>query len=516
MSSTNRSVAIIGAGQTGISAAVGFLNAGFDVTVYSDRNQASLFRDVSATGTAVTFGLSQESEAALGVDTFAGRAPQVTGISARTITGSGHDYTELLDFDADFPGFEAIGVDTRLKVDERITQFQEKGGTFIVEEVDPDRLDTIAGQFDLTLVATGKAGLAKLFSVDEARSPYKSPQRSLLLLTVEGLDHGPDVFAHRSPAGGKHQAFNFADQGEGWWGPYLHKDAGPSWSFLGWAQPGSEWERRFQSVTDAHSAHKVVIDLHREYFDWDLPEVLRTRVIAEDPHSWLQGAVTPTVRNALGHTASGHRIAALGDTAVAYDPITGQGAQSGFIQAAQLVAAAKDHEGEFDDAWITATYNKFLTSRVDAANLATRIFLRDPVFADFAAVCSRPRPRIRSSVPHSSDCCPTRRPSCRSTRSTTRRRSSPRWPARTPIPSWRSSLRPADSPGPSSESLRQRTDSDEIDRSPRTDPRAVTMGPGISLMPGPIAMSNLSFSGGRDLTPIASSPWTSTISAPRW
>jgi len=386
MSSTNRTVAIIGAGQTGISAAVGFLNAGFDVTVYSDRSRQSLFRDVSATGTAVTFGLSQESEAALGVDTFAGRAPQVTGISARTITGSGHDHTELLDFDTDFPGFEAIGVDTRLKVDERIVQFEEKGGTFIVEAVDPERLDTIAGRHDLTLVATGKGGLSRLFSVDDARSPYRSPQRSVLLLTVEGLDHGPDVFAHRSPAGGKHQAFNFADQGEGWWGPYLHKDAGPSWSFLGWARPGSEWERRFQSVTDAHSAHKVVIDLHREYFDWDLPEVLRTRVIAEDPHSWLQGAVTPTVRNALGHTASGHRVVALGDTAVAYDPITGQGAQSGFIQAAALVAAARDHEGEFDDAWITDTYHRFLTSRVDAANLATRIFLRDPVFADYAAV----------------------------------------------------------------------------------------------------------------------------------
>ena len=109
MSNTNRSVAIIGAGQTGVSAAVGFLNAGFDVTVYSERDQRSLLHDVSATGTAVTFGLSQQSETALGVDNFAGRAPQVTGISARTITGSGHDYTELLDFDAEFPGFEAIG-----------------------------------------------------------------------------------------------------------------------------------------------------------------------------------------------------------------------------------------------------------------------------------------------------------------------------------------------------------------------------------------------------------------------
>lgn len=386
MSNTNRSVAIIGAGQTGISAAVGFLNAGFEVTVYSDRDQQSLFRDIPATGTAVTFGLSQESETALGVDNFKGRAPQVTGLSARTITGGGHDYTELLDFDAEFPGWEAVGVDTRLKVDERLTQFLEKGGRFIVENVDPERLDGIAAENDLTFVATGKAGLSGLFSVDESRSPYSSPQRSVLLVTVDGLGHGPDVFAHRSAAGGKHQAFNFADQGEGWWGPYLHKDAGPSWSFLGWAQPGSEWERRFQSVTDAQSAHKVVIDLHREYFDWDLPEVLSTRVIEEDPHSWIQGAVRPVVRNALGHTASGHRIVALGDTAVSYDPITGQGAQSGFIQAAQFLAAAKDHEGEFDDAWVTNTYNNFLTSRADAANLANRIFLRDPEFAEYVSV----------------------------------------------------------------------------------------------------------------------------------
>src|SRR5690606_33249511 len=193
---------------------------------------------------------------------------------------------------------------------------------FVVDTVTPERLDPIAADNDLTLVATGRGGLSGLFEIDETRTVYDAPQRSLLTVTVTGLGYDESVFAHRSPAGGGRSGFSIvAEQGEGWWGPYLHKDAGPSWAFLGWARPGSDWEKRFTAADSAESAHRIVTDLYREYLDWDLPEVLATEVIAEDPHSWLKGAVRPLFRRGVGHTAGGHPVAALGDTAVAYDPI---------------------------------------------------------------------------------------------------------------------------------------------------------------------------------------------------
>ncbi|MGW4364585.1 styrene monooxygenase/indole monooxygenase family protein [Nocardia takedensis] len=376
VSRSTRSAAIVGAGQTGVTAAIGLLAAGFTVTIYSDRDQRSLRDDVPATGTALEFGVTQQAEIALGLDPFTARAPRHTGLSVRI---AGPDNAELIGFDGTFDGYVGVAVDTRLKADERLTAFRERGGEFVVGPVTLELLDTIAAEHDLTLVATGRGGLSDLFAVDDARTVYDAPQRSLLTVTVKGLGFGPEVFAHRSVAGGAHSGFSiFAEQGEAWWGPYLHKDAGPTWAFLGWARPGSDWERRFAAADSAESAHRIVTELYRDYIDWDLPEVLATEVIAEDPHSWLKGAVRPVVREGVGRTASGHVVGALGDTAIAYDPIAGQGAQSGLIQAQRLVAAAAVHDGPFDEAWLGARYAEFLAARGDAANRVTRLFLSDP------------------------------------------------------------------------------------------------------------------------------------------
>jgi 2-polyprenyl-6-methoxyphenol hydroxylase-like FAD-dependent oxidoreductase len=374
-----RSVAIIGAGQTGVAAALGFLNAGFDVTVFSDRDQRSLRTDIPATGTAVTFGAAQAAERQLGLDDYSSRAPRVTGQSTQIFSGTDEIRQDLLDFDTAYDGVRAIGVDTRLKVDDRLSEFISRGGHFVVSAVTVDDIDQVAAAHDLTLIATGRGGLSGLFPVDESRTVYYSPQRTLLMLTVTGLGHGPDVFAHRSAVGGEHNTFAVSEeQGELWWGPYLHKDAGPSWSFLGFAKPGSDWEQRFTAATDAASAHRIVLDVHRDYVGWDLPEVSATHVIVEDPYAWLSGAVTPTVRHAVAVTGGGHPVLALGDTAISFDPIAAQGAQGGLIQSAQLVRAARDHAGVFDEQWLNETFEHFWRTRGLAATLVTQLFLGDP------------------------------------------------------------------------------------------------------------------------------------------
>ncbi|MCX2713683.1 styrene monooxygenase/indole monooxygenase family protein [Mycolicibacterium sp. J2] len=381
--SSGRTAAIIGAGQTGVSAALGLLDKGFDVTLFSDLDQARLRDGVPATGTALILGEAQRAEESLGLNTYLATAPLSTGESVRVVDGG----VEAIAFDGWFDGFRGIAVDTRLKADDRLTLFQQRGGRFVVQPVDPEGLDRIAAGADLTLVATGRGGLSNLFPVDAARTAYDKPQRRLLAFTATGLSHGPEVFAHRGPAGGAHNTLSVvSDQGEVFWGPYLHKDAGPTWAFLGWAKPGSEWERRFATVTSAESALAVAVELHRDYLDWDLPEVLELRVIEEDPHSWLTGAVTQVVRTGVGHTASGHPVAALGDTAVAYDPIAGQGAQGGLIQAARLVHEAGAHDGPFDTAWLTAAFENFYDHRARAAQRVTRLFLGDPDFAAYGGL----------------------------------------------------------------------------------------------------------------------------------
>ena len=84
-----RSVAIIGAGLAGTSAALGFLDAGFDVTLYSDRDRESLRDKVPPTGVGVLFGKSREWDAEIIEDLY--EVSNTTGISARLYSGSGDE-----------------------------------------------------------------------------------------------------------------------------------------------------------------------------------------------------------------------------------------------------------------------------------------------------------------------------------------------------------------------------------------------------------------------------------------
>ncbi|WP_043456800.1 styrene monooxygenase/indole monooxygenase family protein [Gordonia polyisoprenivorans] len=379
-----RSVAVVGAGLAGTSAALGFADAGFDVTLYSDRNREELRDKVPPTGVGVLFGKPREWDAEIIEDLY--EVGNTTGISVRLHSGSGDERADVLAFNPDY-GYVAQAVDLRLRADDRLGRFLDRGGRFEVGHVDAARLDEIAGGHDVTLVATGKGGLSALFEVDESRTHYHEPQRRLLQVTLEGVDHGPDTFAYRSREGGQHSLFNLdSDNGEIFVGPFLHKDAGSTWSFIVFAKPDGQWAPLIDNVVDARSARQTVLDIFEKFFPKDAPVVSRLQVIESDPYSWLTGAVTPTVRKAVGHTASGHVVAAIGDTAIAVDPVAGQGAANTLIQVAELVKAARarladDPDAALDENWLTAEFEKHWERRGHAATEVTRLYLGDPDFA---------------------------------------------------------------------------------------------------------------------------------------
>lgn len=84
--STPRTAAVVGAGLAGTTAALGLVDAGFAVTLYSDRDRDALRNDVPATGTAVYFGKSREADARIIEDLYAD-GPHSTGMSTRLHTG---------------------------------------------------------------------------------------------------------------------------------------------------------------------------------------------------------------------------------------------------------------------------------------------------------------------------------------------------------------------------------------------------------------------------------------------
>jgi flavin-dependent dehydrogenase len=379
VSNIKRKVAIIGAGLAGTTAGLGLVDAGFDVTIYSDRDRSSLRNDVPPTGTAVYFGRSLEYDAEIIENLY--DIGSSTGMSVRIFSGAGEGRTPVLEFDAPFK-YKAQAVDTRLRADDRLARFLARGGKFSVRSVTPQDVDAIATNVDLTLIATGRGGLSSLFPVDPDRTVYSEPQRQLFLATFKGLDHADSQFAYRSSDGARHNWFNIhAEFGETFFGPYLHKDVGAAWAFIGFAKPGSPWIDLFRSVTDAQSARDAVVKLFATYFPEDTSLIEQLEPLHEDPHSWFLGAVTPTVRRAVSTTANGHAIAAVGDAAVSFDPIGGQGAQNAVIQSARLIRALKEHEGEITYDWLRDQFDKHWDYRVEAASEVTRLFLGDAKYA---------------------------------------------------------------------------------------------------------------------------------------
>jgi len=379
-----RKIAIIGAGLAGASAALGFRKAGFAVTLYSDKPRQALRDAVAATGTAIYFGQpSQDADAHI-IENLYGEDTLQDGFSVRAYNA---DNSPLLAFDTDYRHYRAQAVDVRLRVDDRLGRFLALGGDFRVQAVTPEALDAIAAAHELTLVATGKQGLADLFAVDASRTVYRTPQRHLLTVNAVGLPYAPTTFDYRSRVGWKHNLFTaHATQGAIFTGPLQHKDVGHSWVLLGFATPGGDWHRRFEQATDAASALAIFQQLFRDYFPEDAAEIDRLQVIASDPHSWSQGAVTPTVRQPVGQTRSGHLVAALGDTAISFDPIAGQGAQNISIQVAALVRAASARQGAFDAAWITEQFDAHWEAHGHGATEVTRLFLGDAKYAAHTAL----------------------------------------------------------------------------------------------------------------------------------
>ncbi|GGJ34567.1 UNVERIFIED_ORG: 2-polyprenyl-6-methoxyphenol hydroxylase-like FAD-dependent oxidoreductase [Paenarthrobacter nicotinovorans] len=365
--------AIIGAGQTGATFALALLSKGHEVALYSDRSPQSLYEDVPATGTAVMYGEALAVEERLGLHTYRDKAPLIEGLTGWVSSSSGMEVMAMAGSLGDMPG---VGVDTRLRSFDRVNEFIRLGGTFIVEDVSPESLDTIAAAHDLTFVATGKRGLTDLFAGNAARSKYTEPQRALAMITVTGLPTDSSAFAHRSDHGGAYNAFSIVgDMGETIWCPYLHKTAGPSWSFLGFGRIGTEWEERLSSPSNAQEMLETVKGLHKEFLPWDAAFIANAEVIPDDRFSWLKGRVKPTVRDAVGFTASGHAVMSLGDTSMTFDPIGAQGAQSGMKQVGHYLDALESHDGPFDAEWIRSTFEDFFHKSGQASTALTSILL---------------------------------------------------------------------------------------------------------------------------------------------
>jgi 2-polyprenyl-6-methoxyphenol hydroxylase-like FAD-dependent oxidoreductase len=325
-------VAIIGAGISGLTLALRLQQLGVDTTLYTP-DDADAIRAGRLPNTVARFEPTVARERELGVDHWS----DVPGYSMECIHAA---VPGVLSFRGDMDGY-VRAVDFRVYLSTLLEDYAARGGRVAVGPTPSvDDLARLSSGHDLVVAAVGRSSIAQLFTRDPERSPYDAPQRVLCAGLYEGVDY-PD------PVG---LSFNIVPGvGEIFQMPML-SERGLVSTLLFEGVPAGPLEQLTQTrYDDDPGAFNALVRSLLEQFAPAIAERVTDSFGLLGPQDVLQGAITPTVRNAWAQIAGGFAIA-VGDAWITNDPITGQGANLG-SRSAWTLADAIAAGGPFDEAF---------------------------------------------------------------------------------------------------------------------------------------------------------------------
>lgn len=340
---TARTITIVGAGQSGLQLGIGLLDAGYDVTLISNRTPEQI-RSGSIASSQCMFDQALSHERELGLDLWP-EAPSVDGISF-TVAPPEAPGVQAINWSHQLDA-PAQSIDQRVKFPAFMEIFEARGGTLIFEEAGVEDLERYAETSELVLVAAGKGEIAGLFERDAERSHYAAPQRALALTYVNGMKPREDYSAvnfNLIPGVGEYFVF-----------PALTV-TGPCDIMVFEGLPGSDMDNWKGLSPEEHLENSLRI--LRTYLPWEAERC--TAVSLTDPNGVLQGRFPPTVRHPLATLPSGKTVLGMADVVVLNDPITGQGSNNAAKCAAAYLEAILAHgEGEYDDEFKQGAFESY-------------------------------------------------------------------------------------------------------------------------------------------------------------
>lgn len=374
-----RTVTIVGAGQAGLQLGIGLVRAGYRVTCVSNRTPDELRRG-RVMSSQCMFESSLAHERALGLGFWDATCPPVEGISFSVphpqVRGAkAMDFASRLDRPAQ-------SVDQRIKLARWMEHFAALGGDLRFGEVGLDELEALAGQSELTVVATGKGELGALFPRDAARSPYDRPMRALALTYVTGVAPHPEYDA---------VAFNLCPGVGEYFVIPAESVTGPCQIMVFEGIPDGPMDCWDDARGPAdHLARSLQI--LETFFPWEAARCRRVELT--DAGGTLTGRFTPVVRAPVGALPSGRAVLGLGDAVVLSDPITGQGAGNAAKAAAAYLGSILDRgDAPYDAAWMQETFDRAWAAARDVVEWTNALLSPPPphVLELLGAACSDPR-----------------------------------------------------------------------------------------------------------------------------
>jgi flavin reductase (DIM6/NTAB) family NADH-FMN oxidoreductase RutF len=338
-----RRVAIVGAGQSGLQLGLGLLDAGYEVTVVSDRT-ADEVRAGRVLSSQCMFETALRAERAQGLDFWADRCPTVDGISFALSDGRAG---QAVSWAARLDG-PAQSVDQRLKVPGWMRELEQRGGKLVVCEAGVDEVEAYVREHDLVVIAAGKGALAGLFHRDAEKSPYETPQRALALTYVVGMTPRPEYSAvsfNLVPGVGEYFVF-----------PALTL-AGECEIMVFEGVPGGPMDC-WEDVRTPEQHLERSLWILETFLPW---EAERCRdVELTDENGILTGRFPPTVRKPVGVLPSGAPVLGMADAVVLNDPITGQGSNNA-AKCAELYLGSILERGDepFSERWMQETFDRY-------------------------------------------------------------------------------------------------------------------------------------------------------------